>query len=108
MDGAGQAGKSLDIRGLTSAYAFKEGFWLTITGADGTSYLHSVSEPAVATAGGLATVQIEPMLREAFIDGAVIELGSPFIEGFIDGDSWSWAVPVNRLIAVAFSVEEYR
>ena len=108
MDGAGQAGKSLDIRGLTAGYAFKEGFWLTITGADGTSYLHSVSEPAVATAGGLATVEIEPMLREAFADGAVIELGAPFIEGFIDGDGWSWTVPVNRLIAVAFSVEEYR
>lgn len=108
VDGAGQAGKTLAVRGLTARYIAKEGFWLTIIAVDGSAYLHTVAETAVADATGKATISIEPALRAPFADGDSIELAKPYVEGFIDGESWGWSVPVERLIAVGFSLEEYR
>lgn len=108
VDGAGQAGKSLAVRGLTDSYIAKEGFSLTIIAADGAAYLHTVAETVVAAANGTATLSIEPMLRAPFADGDTIELAAPFVEGFIDGEAWGWQVPVNRLVAVEFAMEEYR
>lgn len=108
VDGADQAGTALAVRGLTPAYIVKEDFWLTIVDADGTAYLHSVAETAVADAAGLAVLQIEPPLRAPFPDGAVIELRRPFIEGFIDGEEWGWQVPLMRRISPGFTIEEFR
>lgn len=107
LDGAGQAGTAIALRGLTPGYVVKEGFWLTISEADGTAYLHSVAETAVADASGEAAVQIEPPLRAPFADGDAVELARPFVQGFVDGDSLAWEVLVNRLIAPSFVMEEY-
>lgn len=107
VDGAGQAGKTLNVRGLTPGYVAKEGFWLTIIETDGTPYLHMVAVTGVS-AGGTLAMEIEPALRAPFADGAAIELANPFVEGFIEGDGWSWSVPVERLIALSFPLEEYK
>lgn len=107
VDGAGQAGSTIAVRGLTPHYAAKEGYWLTITAVDGTAYLHNVSEPSVADASGEAIFEIEPPLRAPFADGDEIEMGKPFVQGFVDGDSWGWQVPVNKLVALGFTLEEF-
>lgn len=107
VDGAGQAGTAIALRGLTPGYVAKEGFWLTISEADGTAYLHSVAETAVADSAGNMTVEIEPPLRAPFADGDAVELARPFVQGFVDGDSLAWEVPLNRLIAPSFVLEEY-
>ena len=108
VDGAGQSGTSLAVRGLTVGYPAKEGFWLTIYEADGTGYLHQVVETVRADAAGEATLSIEPALRAPFADGATIELAAPTVEGFVDGGEWGWSIPVNRLVAVGFTVEGYK
>ncbi|RDC59791.1 hypothetical protein HME9302_00007 [Alteripontixanthobacter maritimus] len=108
VNGAGQAGKVLALRGLTPGYIAKSGFWLTVVEADGTAYLHSVAQTAVADAIGLASVDIVPPLRAPFADGDRVELARPFVQGFLDGDEWGWAVPINRLIAVGFMLEEFK
>ena len=108
VDGAGQAGTSLAVRGLTPGYVAKEGFWFHIVrAATGKQYLHKVFGTAITGADGKAVMQIEPALRVPFADGDMIELAAPEVEGFVDGDSWGWEVPVNRLIALAVTVEEY-
>lgn len=107
VDGAGQAGTSLAVRGFNAGYPAKEGFWLTVIDADGVGYLHQLTETVRADAGGLATLTIEPPLRAPFADGDTVELAAPWIEGFVDGDEWGWSVPVNRLVSVGFTVEEY-
>ncbi|USA39618.1 hypothetical protein NCF86_00190 [Pelagerythrobacter marinus] len=108
VNGAGQAGTTIALRGLTPGYIAKEGFWLNIVEADGTSYLHSVFETAVADENGEALIEIEPALRAPFADGDSVELSAPWIEGFVVGEDWSWVVPVNRYIALSFPVEEYQ
>ena len=106
VDGAGQAGTLLDVRGFNAGYPVKEGFWLTVV-SDGQGYLHQVTETVRADVSGEAVLSIEPPLRAPLADGDTVELAAPFIEGFVDGEEWGWSVPVNRLVSVGFTVEEY-
>lgn len=106
VNGAGQAGTTLNVRGLTPSYMAREGYWLSIVDANGRHYLHNIHTPVTADATGNATLQITPALRVPFADGAVIHLAKPMVEGFVDGDSWGWQVPVDKLIAVQFTMEE--
>lgn len=108
VDGAGHAGTSLPVRGLTPGYAAREGYFLTIVDASGQAYLHALKATAVADAAGQATLEIVPSLRAPFPDSAVIELRRPYVEGFIDGESMAWEMPLHRNIAPAFVLEEYR
>lgn len=106
VDGAGQAGKTLNVRGLTPGYVAKEGYWLSIEDADGQHYLHNVRATVRAAADGTASLAITPALRVPFADGATVHLAKPMIEGLVDGNEFSWQIPVNRLIALAVTIEE--
>ncbi len=82
VDGDGQAGTALALRGLTPHYAAKEGFWLTATEAlTGQRYAHRVQGSVAAEADGTVTLEIEPPLRAPLADGDTIELAHPTIEG---------------------------
>ena len=107
VDGGAQTGASIKLRGFGGdPVKILTGFWLTIEDGAGEAYLHQVLVDAVTTAGA-ATLQIEPPLREIFADGASVEMTAPYIQGFMDGEVHSWTVPVNGLIAPAFTVEEF-
>ena len=43
VDGAGQAGSRLKIRGFAAGFTIREGWWFSVKEADGTSYLYAVS-----------------------------------------------------------------
>ena len=108
VDGAGQTGKTLAIRGLTPHYAFREGFWLTlIDGFDGARYLHNCGTTVAAGADGRATIALAEALRVPFADGASVLLARPTIEGFVTGEDWQWQIPVERLIALSVPIEEW-
>jgi hypothetical protein len=106
VNGAGQSGTSLVIRGLTAAYTFKEGFWLSIVAASGQPYLHNCRAALSADGLGNATILIEPPLRVPFLDGATILIAAPVIEGFIDGGEWSWDIDVQRTYGMSLTIEE--
>lgn len=106
VNGAGQAGTAIALRGLTSAYQFQEGFWLSIFGG-GQHYLHNVTNAVTASGGGLATVNIVPALRFPFPDGAVVNVAQPMIDGFVDGESTDWAIRVDRMVQLGFTLEEF-
>lgn len=107
VDGAGQAGTSLDIKGLTPGYVVAKGYWLTIwdTGASGDPFLHKVVTAATADGSGDATVGLWPMLRAPFADGAAIELAAPVIQGLVH-EPLQWEVPKSRLTVLSVRVRE--
>jgi hypothetical protein len=105
VNGAGQAGTAIALRGLTASYPIAEGFWLSIEGG-GNHYLHNVTNAVVASGSGLATVNIVPALRFPFPDGAVVHLAQPMIDGFVDGESSDWAIRVDRMVQLGFTLEE--
>lgn len=107
VNGAGQSGRLLSVRGLTPGYAVKEGFWLNIVRASsGKSYLHQVFGTSFADAVGNAIIDLNPGLRAPFANGDLVELARPWIEGRVLGEEWSWQVPVNHLIALSVPVKE--
>lgn len=106
VDGAGQAGTTLKLRGLTPNYRAKEGYWLSIADATGQHYLENVRGMATAGADGKMTLTVEPPLRHPFPDGAQVFLAQPMVEGFIDGGEWSWSVDVARFSGISFTLEE--
>jgi len=106
VNGAGQSGTSIAVRGLTPGYMVRDDYWLTIIEADGTAYLHSAAEPVRANASGQATIQIEPPLRAPFADGAVIQMARPFIQGELVGETFSYAYESLRRVPLAITIEE--
>lgn len=106
VDGAGQAGKTLAVRGLTPGYVAKEGYWLSIEDAGGQHYLHNARSTVVADGSGAAVLAITPALRVPFADGATVHLAKPMIEGLVLGDEFGWQIPVNKLIALSVTIEE--
>ncbi|AHE55540.1 hypothetical protein [Sphingomonas sanxanigenens] len=107
VNGAGQAGKQLAVRGGTSRYAFKEGQPLSIF-IGGRHYLHFVDSQVIATASGTATIMITPMLRVPPADGDALHVARPMIEGLLMGDETQWQISADRLLAIAFEIHERR
>ena len=107
VNGAGQTGKWLTLRGLSPHYAFREGYWLTVVDSDGARYLHNCASALAANAAGEATIVLAESLRAPFADGATVLLAKPTIEGFVTGEDWQWQIPVERLIALSVPIEEW-
>ena len=108
VDGAGQAGTTLNIRNARPGHTFFEGFWIHIVDSEGDRYLHNVRDDAIVDAAGLASLRIEPPLRYPFVDGATIEAWKPEVQGFIDGGEWTWSVAAASIVGLSFTIEEAR
>jgi len=106
VDGAGQSGTTLNIKGLLAGYTVKEGYWLSIV-QSGRYYLHNIAATASADSSGDLAATIFPALRTAFSDGAVIALDKPKIEGFIEGNEQVWEISAELHTGIEFSVEEF-
>ena len=106
VDGAGQAGTSLTIRGLFPGRVVREGFWLNVVREDGQHFLHNVAGQALADAAGKATLPLSEMLRWPFADGDKVKLVRPMIEGIVDGNEQAWAISVEKFVSIEFTVEE--
>lgn len=106
VDGAGQAGRGLNVKGANPHYAFREGQPFSIVDGSGRHYLHFVDAEVIASATGTASLSISPMLRFEFANGATCHFGKPMIEGFIMGEEWRWAMSVERFIGIEFEIME--
>ena len=102
---ASASGRTLGLSGLTPGYAILEGYWLSIV-KSGQHYLHSVGVGATASGGGLATIELNELLRETFTAGDVVHLVAPQVEGLVSGDEWSWQFDPSRIIDIEFEIEE--
>jgi hypothetical protein len=106
VDGAGQSGRTLLVRGAEAGYAFREGQPFSIENADGRHYLHFVDEETIADGSGDAELPISPMLRYEFADGDTCHFAKPMIEGFIMGEEWRWQMSVERFMYVECEIME--
>jgi hypothetical protein len=108
VNGAGQSGSAISIRGFLPGYFIGEDFFCTIVEADGTAYLHSVFSTTTANVSGIATVQIEPPLRAPFPDGAVVEFAEPFVQGELVGETFSYGFEQQRQTPLTITIEEFQ
>lgn len=105
VDGAGQSGRTLAVRGATPHYAFREGQPFSLE-EDGQHYLHFVDAGVIADASGDAELAISPMLRIEPSDGATCHFARPMIEGYILGEEWRWQMSLSHHLGIAFGLVE--
>ncbi len=107
VDGAGQGGGTLSVRGLTPSIAsLVAGLFFSVVVA-GRSYLYQLADPAAVDGTGRAVLSIAPWLRAAPADGALLAFAAPNVEGFLDAGGVDWTL--DRLAWVglpAFTIQE--
>ena len=103
VKGAGQAGTSLVIDGLPDGYVIRKGQFLSVVSA-GQRFLYRAKD-SVTSVAGTATIPLRTMLRRPPNDNDVVEIAQPMIEGFVR-DLGEWAVGVDRLVGLQFTVRE--
>jgi len=101
---AGAAGLTLPVSGLTPGVAIPEGKFFSLV-ISGQRYLYQVTADVIATAGTV-NLPIYPMLRRQPPAGAVVELETPKIEGFIQGNEQAWEVSRSKYLPFAFAIRE--
>ncbi|WP_230769782.1 hypothetical protein [Sphingomonas sp. Leaf4] len=107
VDGGGQAGDKLKVRGLPRGGVVREGFWMSIEDASGQHYLHNIGAEVMADAAGKATLSVaDTLLRRPFADGCRVHIARPMIEGVIDGDELSWELAIDHNTGISFVLEE--
>ncbi|WP_347270984.1 hypothetical protein [Rhizorhabdus histidinilytica] len=105
VEGGGQQGMVLRVRGGTSHYAIRKGQFFSLV-SGGRRYLHFARGETVLNADGSAEVPIAPMLRIVPQDGDACEFGTPTIEGKVGGDRMSWTHERARMAGLAFVITE--
>lgn len=106
VNGGGQSGAALAVRGAAAGYAFKKGLFFSLV-EGGRRYLHQVSAAVTANGAGAATLQVTPMLRVSPSDGAVLEFAEPKIQGWAQV-SPSWNMDVATNIGLSITITEAR
>lgn len=107
VDGAGQAGTTLNVRAATPNYAFRFGqFFSIVTG--GRHHLHMVAAETLADSAGEAALPIAPMLRTPPADGDACHFAQPMIEGFISGSELAWQWSIGNFVGLEFEIRESR
>lgn len=105
VDGAGQAGAVLAVKGLAAGQevAARRPFNF-ISG--GRSYLHMTTTQTVADGAGKAFVTLAPMLRVSPANSLALNFITPVIEGELDLGPVEWTVERLRFVGVSFTLTE--
>ncbi|CAM3282655.1 MULTISPECIES: hypothetical protein [Sphingomonas] len=106
VNGSGQSGSAINLRGLANGYTVKEGQFFSIIHG-GRRYLEQAAATATV-ANGQLSLPITPMLRISPQNGAVVEIAKPMIEGLLDGDARSWSVDLARTVGLTFTITEMK
>jgi hypothetical protein len=105
VDGSGQAGMSLAVKGATPGYAFRRGQVFSIL-TGGKHHLYMAASEVIAGASGNATLPLPIMLRRQHLDGDACYFTEPMIEGFVSADAAAWSMSVDHLIGMQFDIVE--
>lgn len=106
VNGAGQGGAALSIKGLPAGYTILKGQFFSVI-SSGQRYLYRAAQAAVATAGGVASVPLQTMLRRPPNADDVVEIVTPMIEGFVR-DFADPEVGVDHEVVLSFTIRERR
>lgn len=107
VNGSGQAGKTLAVRGCNPNYPFRRGQFFNLL-EGGRHYLHQVFSPMNASGDGMVILPVRPGLRLEPTDGAALIIGQPVIEGLLEGNGFAYEVDEQDMTNIAFTIVESR
>lgn len=106
VDGSGQAGTSLEIKGFTPSYAVRKGQAFNHIGSDGVRRIYVADADVIADVSGKATVPLETMLNWPPLNNDVIDFAEVQIEGFASVEKGSFLLDGDGWHRIRFTVEE--
>ena len=106
VNGTGQAGATLSIKGLPASYAIRKGQFFSVI-QQGQRYLYRAAQAATANGSGVASVALQTMLRRPPTDGDRVEIVAPMIEGFVR-DLDDPEVQTDQEVVLTFTIRERR
>ena len=105
VDGAGQLGMFLNVRGLTPGYVLRTGQFFSLV-VSGQRFLYCLLEDAIANEQGKARIYFWSMMRRQPQDGDVLEIAQPKIEGFAAKGGFEWSVDAAQHTGLEFKIDE--
>ena len=103
MDGA-VAGNAVPLRGLIPGVTIPVK-WMSLI-LNGQRYLYLTADAVQADGAGKALVPLTNLLRRPTINGAIAELATPMVEGFVEaGQSTTLSGPMPGM-PIRFTIEE--
>lgn len=105
VKGAGQAGTSLLLDGLTPQYPIRKGWFLTVVTAEGAT-AHIVTAEAIVAANGEVTVSFWPELWLQPADNDGVEIAEPYLEGLVVDEGGQASAYMAAVMTDPFVIEE--
>ncbi len=105
VNGAGQTGMTLQLKGLTAGITILNGKFFSII-FGGRRYVHHGTADMLVTAAGTVALPIFPMLRISPNDGATCEFAKPYIEGSIDGNTVDVELAIAKATPASITITE--
>ena len=105
VDGAGQTGSTLKLRGLFPYTELVHGRFFSVVHG-GVHFVYMARDRMVADANGKAALPIWPMLRFITVDGEQAAFDQPMIEGQLTGFDKGAGFERNRTKPMSFSIQE--
>lgn len=109
VNGAGQTGSTLLVKGLTNTVgtaALVAGDWMTITMPNTGQQLTMVTSMTNTASGGLATATISPPLRESPANSAAIDIKRPYGIMSLKEPFVGWEREIMRVHSFVIGAEE--
>jgi hypothetical protein len=107
MNGASLANATtIAVNGMSGNYTPQVGQYLNVM-SGGLRFLHVV-RGFTRTGGNSGTVAIWPPARKAFANADVLEMQSPRIDGFPQGNVVEWSHDKACTVGLAFMIREAR
>lgn len=106
VNGTGQAGSSLAIKGMTPGYVIQLGQAFNHTGSDGRVRLYVAKAQVVVGGAGTVIVPLETMLLWPPLNNDVVSFTNVVIEGFANVSPHLWGADVAQHVGLEFSIEE--
>lgn len=105
VSSATAGGLSVPITGAAPGYAIRLGQAFNIN-RNGHRYLYFAGAQTVLNASGAGIVTLTAPLRTKLLGGEQVQLVKPVIEGWIEGDNFSWPIDMQRTVGLQFNVVE--
>lgn len=103
--GAIAGGMTLPITGAAPGYVVRQFQALNIT-RNGHRYLYFAAQNTTLDGVGSGTIYLTSPLRSKLLGGEAVNLADPVIEGWIQGDNFSWPIDMQRTIGLTFDILE--
>lgn len=106
VNGAGQAGRMLNIKGVAPGYILRKGQWLSVL-SGGQWFAYKTSAAVTVDSSGNCAVPLRTMIRAPLANNAVVEIAAPKAEGWATLAEEAHGIDaLDRLVRLRFTLEE--